>query len=43
VSKSDLFDLLGICLVALFAFAIWPPLVVGVFGGAFLLAARAAS
>jgi hypothetical protein len=42
VSKSDLFDLLGVCLLALFAFAVWPPLAVGVFGAAFLFASRAA-
>ncbi len=27
MTKSDVFDLLGVCLLALFAYSIWPPLV----------------
>lgn len=41
VSKSDMFDLFGVCLFALLAYAVWPPLALGVFGAAFLLASRA--
>lgn len=31
MTKSDVFDLLGVCLVALFAYSIWPPAVLLVF------------
>lgn len=41
MSKSDMFDLFGVCLFALLAYAVWPPLALGVFGAAFLLASRA--
>lgn len=37
MSKSDALDLLGVCLVAVFGFAVWPPLCVLVFGVAALL------
>lgn len=41
MSKTDILDLLGVCLVTLFAYAVWPPLALGVFGCAVLLASRA--
>lgn len=41
MSKSDIFDLFGVCLLALLGFSVWPPLALGVFGAAFLLASRA--
>lgn len=42
MAKSDIFDLLGACLVTLFAFVVWPPLALLAFGGFCFLAARAA-
>jgi glucose uptake protein GlcU len=36
VSKSDVFDILGVSLLAVFAFALWPPLCLLVFGVAAL-------
>lgn len=42
MSKADVFDLLGVCLLALFGYAIWPPLCLGLVGVAALLAGRAA-
>lgn len=41
MSKTDALDLAGLCLLALFAYAAWPPLCLAVFGVAFLLASRA--
>lgn len=41
MSKSDVFDLMGVCLLTLFAAYVWPPLALAVFGSAFLLASRA--
>ena len=32
VSKSDALDIAGMCLLGLFAFAVWPPLILLVFG-----------
>lgn len=43
MSKTDLLDLAGACLVTLFAFAVWPPLALLVFGVALLLASKAAT
>lgn len=41
MSKSDIFGLMGTCLLALFGFAVWPPLSLAVFGLAFLRIAYA--
>lgn len=41
MSRTDLFDLLGVCLLTIFAYSVWPPLALGVFGAALLLASRA--
>lgn len=41
MSRTDLFDLLGVCLLVLFGYALWPPLALAVFGAALLLASRA--
>ncbi len=38
MTKSTAFDLLGVCCLSLFAFAIWPPACLLVFGAAGLLA-----
>ena len=43
MSKADTFDLLGVCLLALCAFAIWPPAALGVVGFAAIVAGRAAA
>lgn len=43
MSKADVFDLLGVCLLALMAFAIYPPAALGVVGVAALVAGRAAA
>lgn len=32
MDKSDAFDIAGLSLVGLFAFAVWPPLILLVFG-----------
>ncbi|GGO86640.1 hypothetical protein GCM10011584_09440 [Nocardioides phosphati] len=40
MSKTDVLDLAGLCLLALFGFAIWPPLCLAVFGAGMLLASR---
>lgn len=37
MSKTDALDLLGVCCIALFAFAIWPPACLLVMGVAALL------
>lgn len=39
--KSDVFALVGVCLLSLFGYAIWPPLALAVFGLAFLRVAYA--
>lgn len=39
--KSDVFALVGVCLLSLFGYAIWPPLCLAVFGIAFLRVAYA--
>lgn len=42
MSKSDALDLVGLSLIGLFSFAVWPPLVLLVFGtGALLMSWRA--
>lgn len=41
MSKTDVFDLVGLCLVTLFAFAVWPPFAMLVFGAGLLVASRA--
>lgn len=43
MSKTDAFDLSGLCLLALFGFAVWPPLCLAVFGVGLLAASRAAA
>lgn len=43
MSKADALDLLGVCLLALMAFAIYAPLALGVVGVAALVAGKAAS
>jgi hypothetical protein len=42
VSKGDVFDLLGVGLLVVFGFAVWPPAAVAVAAVAFLMAGRAA-
>lgn len=38
MSKSDALDIAGMCLLALFGYAIWPPVCLAVFGvGALLM------
>lgn len=32
MSRTDVLDLVGLCLLALFAFSVWPPLCLAVFG-----------
>ena len=41
MTKADVFDLLGVCLLAVFAFAVWPALSLLVVGLAALAAGRA--
>lgn len=41
MSRTDVLDLSGLCLLALFGFAVWPPLCLLVFGAGMLLASRA--
>lgn len=41
MGKSDVFDLLGVTLLALFGYAVWPPLTLLVVGLACLQAGRA--
>lgn len=44
MSKTDALDLLGVCCIALFAFSIWPPACLLVFGVvALLMSWKAAS
>jgi hypothetical protein len=43
VSKTDAFDLAGMSLIGLFAFAVWPPLILAVFGLGALAASWKAS
>lgn len=40
MSKSDLLGLTGLCLLAAFGFAVWPPLCLLVFGLGALAASR---
>lgn len=40
MSATDVLDLSGACLVTIFAYALWPPLALLVFGVALLLASR---
>ena len=43
MSKTDALDLLGVCCLALFAFAVWPPACLFVMGAAALLMSRSAT
>lgn len=43
MSKTDVLDLLGVCLLATFAFVVWPPLPLLVVGLAALYASWRAS
>lgn len=43
MSKTDALDLAGVCLLALFAFALWPPACLLVVGVAALMISRGAS
>lgn len=43
MSKTDVLDVAGVCLLALFAFAVWPPLCLLVVGVAALLISRGAA
>lgn len=43
MGKDDVFELLGLCLLALFGFAIWTPLPLLVFGFGALAAGRKAA
>jgi hypothetical protein len=36
MTQSDVFALVGVCLLSVFGYAIWPPLALAVFGIAFL-------
>lgn len=40
MSRTDVLDLFGACLLTVFGYAIWPPLALLVFGAAMLLASR---
>lgn len=40
MSKTDVLDLSGACLLTVFAYAVWPPLALLVFGVAILWASR---
>lgn len=40
MAKTDALDIVGLCLLALFGFAIWPPLCLAVFGAGALLASH---
>lgn len=42
MAKSDMFDLLGVGLLVVFGYAVWPPAALAVASVAFLMAGRAA-